>query len=226
MIGADEQHHLRERAHTLAAQLSLVAEAPVRGPMGERGRRPMPGSSSPPRVGSAAADEFRAALAEADTPEAVEDVVTAFEHRLSVQRRGLRRTGPPPAAAARVEQRRRQRRRQRLERAIREDPDLRAIVAERERQAFEDGRLTEREDEGASTSPEPEDVEPEPSATGELTRAVGLIADALREGPRPGREVRTAATAAGISEATLRRAREELGVTATRGRGSVWSLPE
>lgn len=218
-----EEHHVDERARTLAAQLSLVAEASVRGRIGEHGRHPTPGSSPPSSVGSAIADEFQAALAEANTPEEKEDVVTAFEHRLSVQRRGLRRTGPPPAAIARVEQRRRERHHKRLERQIREDPILRAMVAERERQAFEDGRLTEREEE-ASTSSEPEDVVPEPS--GELARAVDLIADALREGPRPGREVRTAATAAGVSEATLRRARDELEVLAPRGRGSVWSLPE
>lgn len=211
------------RVRNLAAQLALVAEGPNRGP-GDGARRQRPASGPPAGIGSALVDEFRAAWRAVETPEEADDVLEVFEHRLRVARRGLRRVGPAPAAAVRVEARRRHRRRLLYERAIREDPVLADLVAERERQAFADGLLTAREEADETFEEADESATPD-ARQGELARAVEVVADALRDGARPASEVYALTDAAGISRRTTRRARDELGVVAGRGRGALWSLP-
>lgn len=217
------------RVRALAAQLALVSEAPARGPHGERGRRPAPGSSRPTRVGSPIADEFRAALRAAETAQDADDVLATFEHRLDVLRRGARRTGPAPAAARRVEARRRHHRRRQWEAKIREDEDLAALVAERERRVYEDALREAREDAAVAESNTAGDAE---AAEGEdddqrskLAEGIELLDRELGDGPRYGREVYAAAKAAGISRSTVERARRERGVRAEKGRGARWALP-
>ena len=78
----------------------------------------------------------------------------------------------------------------------------------------------------AAAQAAPEDAQPS-----KLEETVDWLHAALVDGPRPGKELERAAHAAGISDATLRRGREQLGVRITRrGYGAEmrawWSLEE
>ena len=62
-----------------------------------------------------------------------------------------------------------------------------------------------------------------------LDEAVAWLSDALADGPRPGKEVKDAAKADGISLRTLDRAKVKLGVIAGPdgfGGAWMWSLPD
>lgn len=66
----------------------------------------------------------------------------------------------------------------------------------------------------------------EPVARGKLARAVRLLRDVLRDGPKLRSDVIEAAASRGVSERTLDRAAIEIGVAATGARtGRTWSLP-
>src|SRR5690606_10708612 len=59
---------------------------------------------------------------------------------------------------------------------------------------------------------------------GALDQAIEWLETALSDGPRPAAELVAAAAETGISEATLRRAKRELGIRATRaGKGWSWT---
>jgi len=56
--------------------------------------------------------------------------------------------------------------------------------------------------------------------TSSLAEARAFLADALRDGPRPAREVEHAAAAAGLAPITLKRAKTSLNVRSSKGRGA------
>jgi hypothetical protein len=56
--------------------------------------------------------------------------------------------------------------------------------------------------------------------TPKLDEAIAFLQSELKDGPRPVEGVKSHATALGISAATLKRAREEIGVNARQIKGS------
>jgi hypothetical protein len=60
----------------------------------------------------------------------------------------------------------------------------------------------------------------------ERSGAMVWLTDRLARGPTPAGDLKADAVEAGISERTLRRAADDIGVVRTTGRGSTWALPE